>query len=242
MVKDMKKIAKVANTIVTEMEGSILIASINNWMTNTTNILEILENLRYLIQSDIKDQTFQIQRMLADELDKYKGRGNSYVDENIQEIQKLYINKEQQKKKEGRIKEEEEDIDILIKPYEVSNSISLLIRSSSFANKKVDNLLKYIKFIKSPTQTRIFQPPLHYQSLQSREEQDSEFWKEVAMAMVESKHNTKTLRNRQWINMFQGGFPHELFFIAIDNWGQVIIGPSKKMVAIYMVRELEVLV
>ena len=62
------------------------------------------------------------------------------------------------------------------------------------------------------------------------------------MAMVESKHNTKTLRNRQWINMFQGGFPHELFFIAIDNWGQVIIGPSKKMVAIYMVRELEVLV
>ena len=86
MVKDMKKIAKVANTIVTEMEGSILIASINNWMTNTTNILEILENLRYLIQSDIKDQTFQIQRMLADELDKYKGRGNSYVDENIQEI------------------------------------------------------------------------------------------------------------------------------------------------------------
>ena len=31
--------------------------------------------------------------MLADELDKYKERGNTYVDENIQEIQELYISK-----------------------------------------------------------------------------------------------------------------------------------------------------
>ena len=94
MVKDMKKIAEVANTIVTEMEGSILIASINNQTTNTMNILEILENLQYLIQSNIEDQIFRIQRMLANELDRYKGRGNSYVDENIQEIQELYMNEE----------------------------------------------------------------------------------------------------------------------------------------------------
>ncbi len=45
MVKDMKKIAEVVNTTVTEIEGSILIASINNWMTNAMNILEISENL-----------------------------------------------------------------------------------------------------------------------------------------------------------------------------------------------------
>jgi len=42
--------------------------------------------------------------------------------------------------------------------------------------------------------------------------------------------------------MFQGGPPHELFFIAIDNQGQVIIGPNKKTVATYIVGELEVLV
>jgi len=42
--------------------------------------------------------------------------------------------------------------------------------------------------------------------------------------------------------MFQGGLPHEPYFIAIDNWGQIIIGPSKKTVAIYVVGELEVLV
>jgi len=84
--------------------------------------------------------------MLANELDGYKGRENSYVNENIQEIQKLYINKEQQKKKKGRIKKEEV---ILIKPYEVSSLISSLTRSSSFASEEVDNLLKYMKFIKS---------------------------------------------------------------------------------------------
>ena len=45
MVKNMKKIAEVVNTTVTEMEGSILMASINNQTTNAMNILEISENL-----------------------------------------------------------------------------------------------------------------------------------------------------------------------------------------------------
>jgi len=31
----------------------------------------------------MEDQAFQIQRILADELDRYKGRGNTYVDKNI---------------------------------------------------------------------------------------------------------------------------------------------------------------
>jgi len=39
-----------------------------------------------MIQSDIKDQTFQIQRMLANELDRNKEKGNSYIDDYIQEI------------------------------------------------------------------------------------------------------------------------------------------------------------
>ena len=62
------------------------------------------------------------------------------------------MNKEQQKKREGKIEEEV----ILIKPYKISSSIFSSTRSLSFANKEVNNLLKYIKFIKSPTQTRIF--------------------------------------------------------------------------------------
>ena len=66
-----------------KMEGFILMTSINNQMTNAMNILEISENLQYLIQSNIEDQIFQIQRMLANKLDRYKGRRNSYVDKNI---------------------------------------------------------------------------------------------------------------------------------------------------------------
>ena len=45
MVKDIKKLAEKANIIITEVEGSVLTASINNQVTNTTNITQILENL-----------------------------------------------------------------------------------------------------------------------------------------------------------------------------------------------------
>ena len=103
---------------------------------------------------------FQIQRILADKLDEYKEKENRYVDENIWEIQELYIDEEQKEK--GKEKIEDEEV-ILIKPYEVSELIST--KSSSFINKEINNLLKYMKLVRLPTQTRIFQPPLHYQSL-----------------------------------------------------------------------------
>jgi len=169
-------------------------------MTNATNISGISEDLRFLVQSDIEEQAFQVQKMLADELDRYKGRGNSYVDKNIQEIQDLYIDEKQQEKDKG--KKEEEEV-ILIKLYEVSELIST--ESLSFIDKEIDNLLKHMKFIKSPTQTRIFQPPSHYQSLQSRGEQDPNFWKEIATTLMDNKHNIETARNGYPIQIFQGG-------------------------------------
>ena len=64
----------------------------------------------------------------------------------------------------------------------------------------------------------------------------------MATAFVDNKYNTETSRNRYSINIFQEGPPHELYFIAINNQRQVIIGPNKKIVAIYVIRELEVLV
>ncbi len=70
----------------------------------------------------MKERTFQIQRMLADKLDRYSKRENIYVDDNIKEIQQLYINEELPKKETEKIEEEE---DILIKPYKVSESISM---------------------------------------------------------------------------------------------------------------------
>jgi len=45
IVKDMKKMAKETNTTITEMEETILMASINNQTVNTTNITQISEDL-----------------------------------------------------------------------------------------------------------------------------------------------------------------------------------------------------
>ena len=68
------------------------------------------------------------------------------------------------------------------------------------------------------------------------------FWKEVAKAFLKNKRNTDTSQNGQQIFMYQRGPPHEPYFIAIDNRDQIIIGPNKKTVAMYVVGELEVLV
>jgi len=65
---------------------------------------------------------------------------------------------------------------------------------------------------------------------------------EVAKAFLEKKYNMDTARNRCQIHMFQGGLPHEPYFIAINNREQVIISPGKKIVATHVVEELEVLV
>ena len=134
---------------------------------------------------------------------------------------------------------EDEEV-ILIKPYEVFMTTSSSM--TSFIMDEVDNLTKYMKFMRTLSQTRIFRPPPHYQSLRSRGEQDPVFWKEVATAFVNRKRNTDTVRNGCQIPMYQGGPPHEPYFIAIDNKDQVIIGPSKKIVAMHVVGELEVLV
>jgi len=59
-VRKMMKIAREANMTITEIESNILKASINNQTINATNIAGILEDLWYLIQSNIKDWVFQI--------------------------------------------------------------------------------------------------------------------------------------------------------------------------------------
>jgi len=175
--------------------------------------------------------------MLANELDRYKGKGNEYVDSNIKEIQELYM-EEERKEDKGTVENKEV---ILVRPYEVSSSTTSS-SITSFITDEVENLAKYMKFIKTPSQTRIFRPPPYYQSLKSRGEQGPEFWKEVAMAFVDKKRNTDTSRNGCQIPMYQGGPPHKPYFVAIDNKDQVIIGPSKKIVPTHVVGELEILV
>ena len=122
---------------------------------------------------------------------------NKYVEDNIKEIQELYTN-EQINQAKGMVENEEV---ILIQPYQVDSTTTSL-SSSSFISNKIDNLEKYMKFVKTPSQTRIFRPPPHYQSLKSRGEQDPSFWKEVATAFLDKKKNTDTSRNGCQIPMY----------------------------------------
>ena len=146
---------------------------------------------------------------------------------------------EEEKKEEKGVVESEEVI--LVRPYEIS-SITSSSSKTSFIMDEVENLLKYMKFVKTLSQTRIFRPPPYYQSLKSRGQQDPTFWKEVATAFLDQKHNMETSRNGYQIPMFQRGPPHKPYFIAIDNREQIIIGLSKKIVVTHVVGELEVLV
>ena len=142
-------------------------------------------------------------------------------------------------KEEKRVVENEEVI--LVQPYKVSLTTTSS-STTSFISDEIENLTKYMKFMKTPSQTRIFWLLPYYQFLKSRGEQDPKFWKEVATVFLDRKKNTDTSRNGCQIPIYQGGPPHEPYFVAIDNKDQVIIGPSKKIVTTYVVGELEVLV
>ena len=65
------------------------------------------------------------------------------MNDNIQEIQELYID-EEIKKEKGKVENEEV---ILIKPYKVSTTTSSSSSQTSFITDKVENLLKYMKFV-----------------------------------------------------------------------------------------------
>ena len=73
----------------------------------------------------------------ADRLDKYKGQGNKYMDNNIQEIQELYSNERQKKELEGGKVEDKEVI--LIRLYKISTNTSKTT-VLSFIYKEIKNL------------------------------------------------------------------------------------------------------
>jgi len=55
---------------------------------------------------------------------------------------------EEAERNEGRAEDKEV---ILIKPYKVSSSTSISTHSTSFIDEEIENLIKYMKFVKAPT-------------------------------------------------------------------------------------------
>lgn len=63
----------------------------------------------------------------------------------------------------------------------------------------------------------------------------------MAVTFIEQRHNMETLRNEFPISMYQGGPPHEPYFIVVDMKEQTIIGPNKKIVTTYIIGGLALL-
>jgi len=99
-----------------------------------------------------------------------------------------------------------------------------------------------MKFVHSLTQTRLFKLPPHYQSLCFKGEQNSKFWRKIVVVFVKKNHNMEISQNGYPISIYQEGPLYRPYFIAVNNQGQEIIGPTKKIVATYMVGELKVLI
>ena len=86
-----------------------------------------------------------------------------------------------------------------------------------------------------------FYSPPHYKLLQSQEEQNEQYWNEIAIAFLEKKHNADTIRKGFPIKMYTEGLPYEPYFIALTSQGQIIIEPTKQIVASYVMKDLALL-
>ena len=86
-----------------------------------------------------------------------------------------------------------------------------------------------------------FYPLLYYKLLQPQGEQDKKYQNKIAITFLENKHNANTIRKEFPIEMYSEGLPHKPFFITLTLQDQLIIEPTKKMVALYMVGDLKLL-
>ena len=86
------KLAEVANIQLAEIKIMVLQASDTYRTPIVGDIFSISEDLWDIIQENMENQAHHIQSLLADELDRCKGKGNSQVDDHIKKIQNAYQN------------------------------------------------------------------------------------------------------------------------------------------------------
>ena len=211
-------------------------------MQTAGDIFSISEDLWNIIQSDMENQAYHIQKLLADKLGNYKEKGNNYAEEYIKEIQDTYkqediIMKEQDTKEKQQIQDKKV---FLYKPYKVDSSRPKT-PEPTFIQNKIENLEKYMKFIQAPIQTTPSYLLPYYKSLWLQGEQDKQYWKEIAVVFLKKKHNADTTRKGFLIKMYIEGPPHEPYFITLTLWEQIIIELMKKLVTTYMVGDLALL-
>ena len=74
--------------------------------------------------------------------------------------------------------------------------------------------------------------------MQTNGEKNKTYWNNIAYQFLQQKHNADISCQGIPIKIYTGGLPHKPFFIANSIQGILIIGPTKKMVAMYAVGDL----
>ena len=95
--------------------------------------------------------------------------------------------------------------------------------------------------MQAPIKTTLFYPPSYYKSLHPQGELNEQYQNKVAIVFLEKKHNVDTTRKDFPIEIYMGGPPYELYFIALTLQGKIIIRSTKKIVASYVVGDLALL-
>ena len=162
------KLAEETNAQIAEIKSTILQASNNYWTQTAGNIFSISKDLQNIIQSNMENQAYHIQKLLVDELDNCKEKENKYAKGHIKEIQDTYkqedIEIKTQESSKGKQQIQDKEV-LLYKSYEVKLSKPRILELKSIQD-EINNLERYMKFMQSPVQTMSFHPLSHYKNLQ----------------------------------------------------------------------------
>ena len=124
----------------------------------------------------------------------------------------------------------------LYKPYNILLKAS--ISDPRIMQEEGNNLEKVLQTLQALTETTIFFPPEYHKTIYQEGEINPLYWKEIVVEFIKQKHNADTSYQGFPIKIFIEGPPHKPFFIVLTLWEILVIGPTKKLVAIYVVGDL----
>jgi len=99
--------------------------------------------------------------------------------------------------------------------------------------KEINNLITFLKQFKAPNNVICFLPPAGYHTISRNRENSSRYWNWIVKGLIESKQNSKIVWRGFKILLYTGELSHEPWFIAEALDEGYIVGPQKKLVAIY---------
>ena len=137
------------------------------------------------------------------------------------------------KQKEDVIQDKE------IFPYKLYATLSKpTISELVFMQEEINNLEKVLKTLQSPTKTIPFLLLSYYKTIQQNREKNIQYWKEIIAEFIKQKHNLYTSQQEFPIKIYSEELPHELFFIVLMLWEEIVIKPTKKLTVSYVVGNL----